>query len=424
MSDADGATWEETGLITNGGFEIPNYDEGWADYSSEWTISISGDDASGYGYETKTDGYATNNTSRIFNYYNNSTVQAASFSMTRTLENVPAGTYKLRFEQEGAAGSSGLSVSVGGIQMTLPATAGWDEWATVETASFTLAQEEDVTISIEGEIAPGYWGDFDNFFLMRKVESKPLTAAMIGEISDVYTYDGSAHTPTPEVCDTDSDGQKVTLTACGRDHIHNGTDCENDFYYTYKNNTDAGTATVTVHAVPGGAYSGSAEKTFTIARAAIRGELKISGTPGYGQELTADYTPGSGERVTYQWYRGSMDTPVSGAVNRTYTLTRDDIGQEIFVVVTADDGNHTGTVTSAPVTVAGNTGEGSSTNTGDGPAASGAGQTTQGEGGPAAAPSPQTGDTAGMFLYLAILAIVSGTALVILGRKISGRENP
>ena len=41
------------------------------------------------------------------------------------------------------------------------------------------------------------------------------------------------------------------------------------------------------------------------------------------------------------------------AAGRTYMLTQDDIGQEIFVVVTADDGNHTGTVTSAPVTVAG-----------------------------------------------------------------------
>lgn len=42
-----------------------------------------------------------------------------------------------------------------------------------------------------------------------------------------------------------------------------------------------------------------------------------------------------------------------GEKNRSFRLLRDDIGQEIFVVVTADDGNHTGTVTSAPVTVAG-----------------------------------------------------------------------
>lgn len=95
----DGETWEETSLSTNGGFEIPNYDEGLPDYCSEWTINISGDDASGYGYETKIDEYNSNNTSRIFNIYNNSTTQTASFSMSRTLEDVPAGTYKLRFEQ-------------------------------------------------------------------------------------------------------------------------------------------------------------------------------------------------------------------------------------------------------------------------------------------------------------------------------------
>ena len=101
VSGVDGATWEETSMITNGGFEIPND----GDYSSEWEISIAGDGASGYGYGTEIDEHASNNTTRIFNYYNDSVTQPASFPMNRTVEDVPADTYKLRFEEEGGSGN-------------------------------------------------------------------------------------------------------------------------------------------------------------------------------------------------------------------------------------------------------------------------------------------------------------------------------
>ena len=160
-SDAGTVSWTATQLITNGDFETPDSNEAW-NYASEWEINISGDDASGYGYETKVDTYASNNTSRIFNYYNNSTTQAAAFSMERTIENVPAGTYKLRFDQEGAAAASGLSLSVTygqvNLQMDLPATAGWDVWDQLETEAFTLTEAGSVTISLSGDIACGYWG--------------------------------------------------------------------------------------------------------------------------------------------------------------------------------------------------------------------------------------------------------------------------
>lgn len=174
-SDTGTVSWTATQLITNGTFEILDNSQEWDDYASEWEISISGDDTSGYGYGTKIDEYADNNTSRIFNYYNNSTTQTAAFSMERTIENVPAGTYKLCFDQEGAAAASGLSLSVTGgqanLQMALSATTGWDQWAKLETEAFTLTEAGSVTISLSGNIAPGYWGDFDNFVLMKAQES-------------------------------------------------------------------------------------------------------------------------------------------------------------------------------------------------------------------------------------------------------------
>ena len=176
-SDAGTVSWTATQLITNGDFEIPDNSQGWDDYASEWTLSISGDNSGKnlYGYNTKIDGNGAINTSRIFNYYNNSTTQAAAFSMERTIENVPAGTYKLCFDQQGAAATSGLSLSLAygqtNLQMALPATTGWNGWAQLETEPFTLAEAGSVTISLSGDIACGYWGDFDNFVLMKAQES-------------------------------------------------------------------------------------------------------------------------------------------------------------------------------------------------------------------------------------------------------------
>ena len=145
-SDAGTVSWTATQLITNGDFEIPDNSQGWDDYASEWTLSISGDNSGEnlYGYNTKIDGNGAINTSRIFNYYNNSTTQTAAFSMERTIENVPAGTYKLCFDQEGAAATSGLSLSVTcgqtNLQMALPATTDWNVWAQLETEAFTLTE--------------------------------------------------------------------------------------------------------------------------------------------------------------------------------------------------------------------------------------------------------------------------------------------
>lgn len=175
-SDTGTASWTSTQLITNGDFETPDSNEAW-NYASEWTLFISGDNSGEklYGYNTKIGGDGAINTSRIFSYYNNSTTQTAAFSMERTIENVPAGTYKLRFDQQGAAATSGLSLSLAygqtNLQMALPATTGWNGWAQVETEAFTLTEAGSVTISLSGDIACGYWGDFDNFVLMKAQES-------------------------------------------------------------------------------------------------------------------------------------------------------------------------------------------------------------------------------------------------------------
>ncbi len=60
----------------------------------------------------------------------------------------------------------------------------------------------------------------------------------------------------------------------------------------------------------------------------------VSGSPVYGQVLTANSGSWGPEGVTldYQWNRDG--TPVSGAIASTYALSASDIGHTITVTVT------------------------------------------------------------------------------------------
>lgn len=91
-------------------------------------------------------------------------------------------------------------------------------------------------------------------------------------------------------------------------------------------------------------------ETGSITAATLSGTLTITGTARYGQQLTASYDPvHEDEAVSYQWRRGGADIP--SATGETYDLTAEDVGAEVSVIATATDGNHTGSVTSSPVTV-------------------------------------------------------------------------
>jgi len=78
------------------------------------------------------------------------------------------------------------------------------------------------------------------------------------------------------------------------------------------------------------------------------GEVNITGEPIFGQTLTAETElsstpsiPDLGE-LTYQWRRDTTD--IEGAIYSTYTLTEDDIFENICVLVTAE--NCLGSITS------------------------------------------------------------------------------
>mgnify|MGYP003288537169 FL=1 len=159
-TDIDASTIDDaTDLIENGDFESGD--------TTGWTITMESADGDTVGYEVQTNQWMTNNTSNFLNYWNNNS-DAVDFSMSQTINAVPAGTYKVVFRQDGKENmTSGLSIRVAGIEKELDATAAWNNWALQESEPFVLEEEADVTIEISGTVAAGYWGDIDDIVLYR-----------------------------------------------------------------------------------------------------------------------------------------------------------------------------------------------------------------------------------------------------------------
>ena len=83
-------------------------------------------------------------------------------------------------------------------------------------------------------------------------------------------------------------------------------------------------------------YEGqTATKEITVKKAALTGEVIITGNAVYGETLTAAYIKGNAQKVEYGWYREGEEKPVS--VENTYTITEDDIGKTLTVWVSDTD---------------------------------------------------------------------------------------
>ena len=82
------------------------------------------------------------------------------------------------------------------------------------------------------------------------------------------------------------------------------------------------------------------ELTFTLDQAYLRNIPTVTGSYVYGETLTVHYNPQDDETVSYQWYRSADKIP--GATEASYTLTVEDIGEDVYVSVEATDEWHYG----------------------------------------------------------------------------------
>ena len=150
-------------------------DDGNFDYGgSSWSIR-------GFSAPASNDGSAVNSSYCLPLWISNEADSQASASY---LMHLLPGSYELSYDLEGREGLSGLRTAVSFLGASLPEeqtalregetilyeseeleTHGYDQWETLRTDEFTLAQPGWVKFELSGTIPAGYWGHFDNLQL-------------------------------------------------------------------------------------------------------------------------------------------------------------------------------------------------------------------------------------------------------------------
>jgi len=143
--------------VANGNFETGD--------ATGWTINFSSWDNAGY--TVRSDQWAANNTTKMFNFWNNGS-SAINISISQTISGLADGTYKASFSMEGESGIN-LALSAGNKSVQGTAS-GWDKWAAFETADFQVSGGS-LTIEISGTISSSQWGDIDNIKLYKLAEN-------------------------------------------------------------------------------------------------------------------------------------------------------------------------------------------------------------------------------------------------------------
>ncbi len=164
------------------------------------------------------------------------------------------------------------------------------------------------------------------------ISKKALSNTMITAITEQFTYDGLAKTPSTTIIDGTAAANLITAA---------------DYEVSHDNNIDAGTNTAIykLTATATGNYSGTAQINFSIAQADISAiTAQIAGTNQVGNVLSASL-PGiiSPEtQLSWGWFRG--DAKIDGATDSVYILSAADSGTEISAQATAKaDVNYSGT---------------------------------------------------------------------------------
>lgn len=215
--------------------------------------------------------------------------------------------------------------------------------------ALTLVKDTDYTVRYADNINAGtatatvtgqgnYTGSASKTFT---ITPKNLADEMVQPITGTFVYNGQAHTPAITVMDGGTPLVKDT-----------------DYSVSYSNNTNAGTASVTMTGQ--GNYAGTAHISFTIDKASL-GELTpiLTGTGEAGSVLAARLDGVPAGDYTWHWYykadNASGYEEIADALGQNfYVLTWTGSNKEIYVEATAlAEGNYEGTtLSSLPVQAA------------------------------------------------------------------------
>ena len=249
----------------------------------------------------------TNGTDYTVSYSNNTNTGTATVTITGkgNYSGTASKTFKIN-----AKSISSTTVTLGTTSYTYDGTAKKPS-VTVKDGSKTLTNGTDYTVSYSNNTNAGtataiitgksnYTGTVSKTFIIN-AKSLSSTTVTLGTIS--YTYDGTAKKPSVTV----KDGSKT---------LANGT----DYTVSYYNNTNAGTAKVTITGK--GNYSGAVVKTFTI----LEPENKFTWGHDNWRFNNSSANFGSTYYINSKYYNKLMDglnrlesKRISSALNRSWS---------------------------------------------------------------------------------------------------------
>ena len=195
--------------------------------------------------------------------------------------------------------------AAGGIIQDTVYTSGKQDWGTQITAPSNVVKKPDSSFSY-------------TFTGWQDADGNVPAATVTGNVTYTAQYTTAAHVYETGVWEHDDSGhwQVCTVSDCG--------------YATEKTSHTYADADATVCEVCG------ASRTLPV----LTGKVEISGELAKGERLTVVATdlPSTVTQLRYQWLRNG--TAITGANGMDYTLTAEDVGAKISVIVTAV--GHTG----------------------------------------------------------------------------------
>ena len=254
-------------------------DDGVIINASEYTVSYSDNINAGTATVTITDnsnGNYTVNGSTTF------TINKVTPTVVSPVPNVL--TYNGSAQELVTAGSTNFG--------TLKYKVGSDSWST-SIPTRTRGGAYTVYYKVDGD---SNINDVAEDTVACSINEKPVTAVVTVSPTS-YTYNGSACEPTVTV----KDGETIIDPS--------------EYTVAYSNNTNAGTATVTIYDVVGGDYYVTGSTTFTIAKADQSAPTATGATTTYNTTATATASGGGGQG-SIEWESAQSQTSVGSHTTR------------------------------------------------------------------------------------------------------------
>ncbi|MEG0961634.1 MAG: glycosyl hydrolase 53 family protein [Lachnospiraceae bacterium] len=194
-------------LLQNGDFEsktVDGFEIVWEGTQSTYTVKSPGEDSQ-----------MTGNSTSYLNFWNGAG-EENTLSITQKVTGLEPGIYTVAVDAEGAGDIAADLNLVAGNKKTAITTTAYNVWNTFTINGVVVGKDGAVLIGITGTTQGGYWGDIDNFTLIKEQELPKVINGTFetGDLSG-WKLEDSGEVVNVEDAGTDTNATKAL-------HIYNG----------------------------------------------------------------------------------------------------------------------------------------------------------------------------------------------------------